>query len=342
MSLFKTVVWKGNDTIEVMEKTIPKPGPGEVLLRVRAAGICGTDLHILSGTHPDATPPLVPGHEFAGEVHAVGEGIDPALRGTRVGSDSYKGCGRCVYCRAGQRQLCEHGTCEFGVHIDGGWEEFVVVPRENLYYLPDGVSFREAGAGCILNCPMAAVEMAGIGSGDTVLIIGDGPSSLVMVQLARLKGALTVIVGGHRERRLRLARELGADAVVNTHRHRLDDAAASIPGGFSVIIDAVGKTETLSTALALTGKRARVHLFGLPVGLLGNLPLDRFLFKELTLTGSTGAPNLWDVAMEYLSRGLLRIEPIISHRFSIERASEAITFIRDNPQEVVKAVFEMK
>jgi L-gulonate 5-dehydrogenase len=342
MSLFKAVVWQGNGTLKVMEKAIPKPGPGEVLLRVKAAGICGTDLHILSGTHPEATPPLVLGHEFAGEVHTVGKGVDKALRGARVGSDSYKGCGECSFCRSEQRQLCERGTCELGVNIDGGWEEFVVVPSENLYYLPDGVSFWEAGAGCILNCPMAAVEMVGIYSGDTVLIIGDGPSSLVMVQLARLKGAVTIILAGHRERRLELALELGADVVVNTHRDKLEDAAESIRGELGVIIDAVGKTETLSTALSLAGKRARVHLFGLPLGLLGKLPMDRFLFKELTLTGSTGAPKLWDVAMEYLSRGLLRVEPIISHRFSIAQAPEAITFIQDNPQDVVKAIFEMK
>ncbi len=341
MSVFKAVIWKGNGTLRVMEKIVPQPGPGEVLLRVRAAGICGTDLHILSGTHPEATPPLVPGHEFAGEVHTVGEGVDTALRGARVGSDSYKGCGECGYCRSGQRQLCDRGTCEFGVNIDGGWQEFVVVPQENLYHLPEGVSYTEAGAGCILNCPMAAVEMVGIYSGDTVLIMGDGPSSLVMVQLARLKGAVTIIVAGHRKRRLELALELGADVVVNTHRDKLEDAVASVNSELSVIIDAVGKTETLSLALSLAGKRARVHLFGLPVGLIGNLPMDRFLFKELTLTGSTGAPNLWNVAMEYLSRKLLRVEPIISHRFSIEEAPEAIAFIHDNPQDVVKAIFEM-
>jgi threonine dehydrogenase-like Zn-dependent dehydrogenase len=339
--LFKAVVWKGNGLLEVVERTTPQPGQDEVLLRVRAAGICGTDLHILSGTHPQATPLLVPGHEFAGEVHAVGEGVDPALKGARVGSDSYKGCGVCGYCRSGRRQLCEHGTCELGVNIDGGWEEFVLVPRENLYPLPEEVSFAEAGAGCILNCPMAAVETSRVEAGDTLLIIGDGPSSLVMVQLARLKGAAPIIVAGHRSRRLELARKLGADVVVNTHRDTLADALSSLGGEPSVIIDAVGKTETLSTALSLAGKSARVHLFGLPEGPLGNLPMDSLLFKELTLTGSTGAPRLWGAAMEYLSQGLLRIEPIISHRFSLERAPEAIAFIRDHPQEVVKAIFEV-
>jgi len=341
MPFFKAVVWTGPNRVEVQERPVPDPGPGEVLLRIRSAGICGTDLHILSGTHPQARPPLVLGHEFAGEVCGIGEGVDPGLKSTRVGADSYRGCGQCTYCRAGSRQLCDKGTCEFGVNIDGGWEEYLVVPAENLYRIPDKVSFTEAGAGCILNCPMAAVEMVRINAGDLVLIIGDGPSSLIMVQLARLKGASRIVVSGHRERRLALALELGADQAVNTHEVSLADGLGELKGYITVVIDAVGSSQTLGETLRLAGKRARVHLFGLPEGPLQDLPMDEFLWKELALTGSTGAPSLWPVAMEYLKRGLLKVEPIISHRFSIEQPQQAVDFIRSNSRDIVKAVFEM-
>ena len=215
------------------------------------------------------------------------------------------------------------------------------MPVENLYTLPESVSFLEAGAGCILNCPMAAVDMVGVNSGDAVLIIGDGPSSLVMLQLFRIKGAGRIVVSGHRDLRLKLARKLGADQVINSHECGLAEALGELSGCIDVVVDAVGKSNTLAEALKVAGKRARVHLFGLPEGPLDNLPMDELLWKELTLTGSTGAPSLWPVAMEYLQEGTLKVLPIISHRFSLEQAPEAVDFILNNPSEMVKAVFEM-
>ena len=338
---YRAAVWTDINKIEVMERPMPCPRPGQVVVRIRSAGICGTDLHILAGKHPKAKPPLVPGHEFAGQVTDVGEGVDRKLSGARVGCDSYVGCGKCKYCVTKQRQLCGKGTCELGINIDGGWAEYVVVPAENLYLLPEKVSFLEGGAGCILNCPLAAIETIKVGFGDVVLILGDGPSSLIMTQLAILKGASKVIVSGHRERRLALALELGATRVVNTHTEDLIKSIRSLPREPDVVIDAVGKSKTLTTALKLTGRYGRIHLFGLPDGLLNDLPMDEFLWKELTLKSSTGNPALWPTAMDLISRGLLKVKPLITQQFAISQAAEAIDFVRNRPQEVVKAVFKM-
>jgi L-gulonate 5-dehydrogenase len=129
--------------------------------------------------------------------------------------------------------------------------------------------------------------------------------------------------------------------VINTNESALADALGDLAGRIDVVVDAVGKSETLTDALMVAGKRARVHLFGLPEGRLGDLPMDQFLWKELTLTGSTGAPSLWPVAMEYLQEGSLQVSPIISHRFSLEQAQEAVDYILNKPSEVVKAVFEL-
>ena len=352
----RVAVWTGDNRVEIEERTVPRPGPGEVLLKIKAAGICGTDMHMLSGAHPHAKSPLVPGHEFAGDIVEIGRGVDKRLSGMRVGSDSYIGCGKCVYCLSGKVQLCDKGTRELGIDLDGGWAEYIVVPERNVYFLPDDVEYHEAGAGCILNCPMAAVEMVGIKPGDTVLIIGDGPSSLIMLQLARLKGAAGVIVAGHREKRLAIARQLGADLVVNTHQQDLAEAVGSFmkdsggPGshaleiGFQrpgVVIDAVGSSETFNTAVSLAGKEGSIHLYGLPEGSFSNISMEAFLFKELKLTGSTGKPTLWATAMDFLSKGYLKVTPVISHRFKIESAPEAIDFIRKNPKDIVKTVFEM-
>ncbi|MDO9464423.1 MAG: alcohol dehydrogenase catalytic domain-containing protein [bacterium] len=341
MAKYKAVVWTDVYKIKVVEKPTPKPGPGKVLLKIKAAGICGTDLHILAGKHPEAKPPLVPGHEFAGVVADVGKGVDKKLIGTRVGSDSYLGCGECKYCLARRPQLCEKGTREIGINVDGGWAEYVVAPRENIYMLPENVDFSLAGAGCILNCPMAAIETVKVEPGDIVLIIGDGPSTLIMIQLARLKGASKVIIAGHREGRLSLALELGADQVINTHSEDLSKLINSLPRKPHVVIDAVGKAETFAMALSLAGREGRIHLFGLPEEPANNIPLHLLLFKELTIVSSTGAPALWQASMDYISRGYIKVAPIISHRFSIDKAPEALEFIMNNPKEIIKAIFEM-
>ena len=338
----KAVVWTSPGAVEVVQRPIPSPGPGQVLMQIRAAGICGTDLHILSGKHPEARTPLVPGHEFAGVVAEVGQGVDKSLVGARVGSDSYVGCGECIYCLSRKPQLCERGTCELGINIDGGWAEYILVPAGNVYRLPDRVQFVEAGAGCILNCPMAAIEKVGVNAGDVVLIIGDGPSSLVMVQLARLKGASEILISGHRELRLSLALKLGADRAINTHHQDLRKLIQELEKAPRVVIDAVGTSQTFAMALELAGREARVHLFGLPEGPMDNLPLDILLFKEITIVSSTGAPTLWPTAMTLMGRGLLKIAPMISQRFLIDDAPRALEFVRERRQEVIKAVFEMK
>lgn len=340
-STYKAAVWTGDKKVEVVEKPIPIPGQGQVLLKVKAAGICGTDLHILAGKHPEAKPPLVPGHEFAGIVADIGPDIDKSLIGRRVGSDSYIGCGKCIYCLTRQTQLCEKGTVELGVNLDGGWAEYVLVPKDNIYFLPDNVEFFISGAGCILNCPPAAIEKVNILPGDTVLIIGDGPSSLIMIQLAKLKGASKVIISGHRQIRLSLAVELGADIAVNTHQEDLFEVMNSLGRQPEVIIDAVGKSETLAAAIKIAGRMSRIHLFGLPEEPLNNLPMDLLLFKEVTLVSSTGYPKLWSTMMDYISRGLIKVSSIISHRFPIEEAPKAIDYIYGNPEKVIKAVFEM-
>ena len=337
---YKAVLWTAPQCVEIAEKPIPTPGRGEVLLQVKAAGICGTDLHIISGHHPQARPPLVPGHEFSGVIVELGSEVDASYLNASVGADSYRGCGHCDYCRSGRAQLCSRGTCEYGVNIDGGWAEYVVLPAANIYRLPERVSFLEAGAGCILNCPMAAVEQVGVGAGEDVLIIGDGPSSLIMVQLVRLKAARKVVISGHRSRRLAQARELGVDRAVKADEEDLPAVLRSMGVTPQVVIDAVGTSESFSAALQAAGVEGRVHLFGLPEKPFSGLPMELLLFKELRITSCTGAPRFWPAAMTLIEHGLLKVAPLITHRFDLRRAPEALAFLRENRQLVIKAVFE--
>ena len=329
---YKSAVWLGEKQIKVIEKPIPAPGPGEILLKVKAAGICGTDLHILSGKHPQARPPLVPGHEFAGLVVNVGEGVDKNLIGSRVGSDSYVGCGECIYCLTKRTQLCIKGTTELGINIDGGWSEYVVVPAGNIYMLPENVDFFIAGAGCILNCPIAAIEKVRVNHGDFVFIIGDGPSSLVMIQLARLKGASTVIVAGHRQKRLSLCIALGADKVINTNFENLEAAINVLPQKPNVIIDAVGKSESFASALLIASIDCRIHLFGLPEDNFSNIPMDIFLWKRAQFDFIDGAAISVASNDGFSITRIYKDCPDYQSQVPIEKAPEALDFIRKNPK----------
>ena len=337
-----SAVWKGPGKVEIEEREIGTPGRGEVLLEIKAAGICGTDFHILAGKHPEARPPLVIGHEFCGEIAAAGPGVAPSAVGKRVICDSYIGCGTCRFCLTGKKQLCEKRTWELGVNEDGGWQKYIVVPYTNLFELPERVSYREAGAGCLLTCPPAAIETLNVGPGNSVLIIGDGPSSLVMLQLARLKGAGRVVVSGHREKRLDMALELGCDDILNSHETDLLEWLCDMGDSPDIVIDAVGTSESFTLALKAAAREGKVHLFGLPESAFSGIPMDQILWKELTVTSSTGRPDYWPVALDFISRGLLKVGPLISHTFPIEEAPDAIQFIRRNPKEIVKAVFLME
>ena len=335
---YLAAVWHSKGEVRLEEKTLRDLKPGEVLLRVKAAGICGTDLHLIEGKYPGCFPPVVPGHEFSGIIEAAGDVSDEWLVGKRVGADSYVGCGECVFCLQKERQLCEKGVRELGVHLDGGWAEYLILPKENIYFLADSVLFEEAGAGCILNCTMAAIEKIGVCAGDFVLILGDGPSSLIMIQLAKLKGAEIAVVTGHRDKRLGLAAELGADKTINTHTEDIESCIEKYGREPDVVIDAVGRSETLNQALRLVRKKGRIHLFGLPEGSLAGLEMEHFIFKEIFLTSSTGNPALWQTSAMYLAKGWLQVKPLISHRVKLEEIVSAIDFIKTNSKEIVKAV----
>lgn len=332
-------VWKGSNTIEIEKREIDSPGPGQVMIRIKAAGICGTDFHILSGGHPEAKPPLVPGHEICGEITEIGPDVPGDFRGKRVISDSYVGCGACDLCLAGKKQMCKKGTMELGVNKDGGWQNYIVVPYGNVFELPKQVTYEEAGAGCLLTCPPAAIERVKVYPQDTVLIIGDGPSSLVMIQFARLKGAGKIIVSGHRKKRLDMAISLGCDVALNSHETEVDKWIKNSGTEPRVVIDAVGTSESFALALKTAAREGRVHLFGLPEAPLNNLQMDMLLWKELTITGSTGAPEYWPIALDFISRKFLSIKPLISHKFPLTSAPSALEYIRSHSREIIKAIF---
>lgn len=317
----------GVGNIELREIDEPQPGPGQVKIRVRAAGICGTDLHIYKDEFP-SRPPVVLGHEVAGEIEALGEGVDGLSVGQRVTTETYfETCGTCRFCRSGQHNLCKNRR-SIGSAVNGGFTSAVIVPARNIHLLPENIDF-EAGA---LTEPLACVvhgvhSTPTVAPGDVAVIAGPGAIGLLTLQVVKAAGATTVVLGTDADaRRLSLAQDLGADYVVNVQQ---DDPLALVSEitdeglGADVVYECSGAGPAAAQLLTLVRRRGRyvqIGLFGRPVA----WDLDQLCFKELVATGSNASvPSAWHKAIRLLAAGAVQTTPLITHRFDVTRWEEA-------------------
>jgi 2-desacetyl-2-hydroxyethyl bacteriochlorophyllide A dehydrogenase len=300
----------------------------EVLVRVEACGICGTDLHIVDGTSR-STPPVVLGHEYSGIVEDAGKvaGINP---GARVAIDPNISCGTCFYCRRGLVHLCA-GLRALGVDIDGGMAEFCIVPREQLHLLPAEMS-PDAGAFIEpLSCAVHGIDRARIKPGDSVVILGGGTVGLIMLQLVRNAGAATTILVEPLKHKRGIARALGADVVLDPSS---DDIIAAVLErtnvGADVVIECVGKPATMNMSLTLARRGGVVEFFG--VCALGvTIPVEPNLvyFKELTIVGSYVNPHTFTRAAALLNAGKVRTDALMMQHFPLEGVHEAFAALRE-------------
>lgn len=311
----------GEGHVEVRDIDEPQAGPGQVKIRVEAAGICGTDLHIFHDEFR-TVPPVVLGHEVAGVVDAVGAGVEGVAPGTRVTTETYfSTCGQCRYCRSGQANLCLQRK-SIGSAVNGGFTQYVIVPAHNIHPLPDNVDF-QAGA---LTEPLACVvhgvlNNATVAPGDVAVIAGPGAIGLLTLQVVRSAGATTIMLGtGKDEHRLNLARDLGADYIFNVEtddpKPLLNDITE---GGFGadVVYECSGAGPAAQQLLDLVRRRGRyvqVGLFGKPVA----WDLDQLCYKELVATGSNASvPSAWIKALQLMAAGVVDTRAIISDVFDV-------------------------
>jgi len=328
--------------LRVEEIAVPSAGPGEVLLRMEACGICGTDRHIVRGEYPSALPVTL-GHEFAGVIvasdstspaalastpnaspvgdGAAGGGGAPSV-GTRVAVDPNIACGVCRECRRGDPCLCPRRVA-LGVDLDGGLAEYVRVPLRQVYALPPGVP-AAWGALCEpLACCLHGLDLAAIRPGMSVVVVGGGVIGQLMVQLARLAGATTVILSTRQATRRRLAEGLGATATVDPQACDPVDAVAGaaglVPGGADVVLECAGTTETFEQALALARRGGTVLIFGVaPQGARAGIsPFDIFA-RELRIVGAYLNPHTHGRAVELVASGRLALAPLVTHQLSLD------------------------
>ena len=324
----KAALFEKPGVFNVVNRNLRRLQDGEVLVRVEACGICGTDLHIVDGTSR-STPPVVPGHEYSGIVEDPGnvQGIE---QGARVAIDPNISCATCFYCRRGLVHLCT-GLRALGVDIDGGLAEFCIVPKEQLHLLPADMA-PETGAFIEpLSCAVHGLDRARITSGDSVVILGGGTAGLIMLQLVRNAGAAVIIVVEPLTQKRGIARVLGADLVLDPSS---DDIVAAVmertEGGADVVIECVGKPATMLMSLTLARRGGVVEFFGVcPIG--ATIPVEPNLvyFKELTIVGSYVNPHTFTRAATLLNAGKVRTESLLIQQFPLEGVHEAFAALRE-------------
>ena len=321
----------------------PDPGPGEVLVRLCATGVCGSDMHtfsegVIAGT--EAEYPCVLGHEPGGEVVAVGPDVTDLRLGARVAVEPFIVRAECEFTRTGRQNLAMDN--EFmGREIPGALREYAVLPRRNLMQIPDGMTFGDAAFIEPLAVLLHSYELADLRMGEAVAVVGAGPIGLIAVALAKLAGASVIVAADRIEHRLDRARKLGADVTVNVDQDSPVDAVMDLTGcGAHVVIDAAGKSESINNALACLRPGGRMVLVGIPSESAVPVNLWTALDREARIHVQKRSNGNDHEALELLKRGLVRSEDIISHRFSIEHGQEAFETMADYREGVIKPLIE--
>ncbi len=303
--------------IKVVEMQEPEPGAGEVLIRIQACGVCGTDHSLFVGGFP-ATYPVIIGHEFSGVVAAIGPGVKNVSLGDRVTVDPNRVCRRCEYCRMGSEHLCEN-LSSMGVHIHGADAEYCVMPESNVYQIPDSVSFEEAAFTEPLACAIHGLELAHVRQGDTVLVLGAGGMGNLITQLASQAGAAQVIVSEPIQFRRGKALENGATRVIDPFNQDVDAELRKIRRiGADVVFEVAGNLKLQAAAVYYARRGGQVVWFGCSPS-DGKIEVNPYYINdaELNISGSFNNPFATARAVHMLGSKKVRVDNLISHHISL-------------------------
>jgi L-iditol 2-dehydrogenase len=313
----KLATWRGGARFSIDEVPDPVPAPGQALVAVQAAGICGTDVHATQGLFP-WTPPMVMGHEYTGVVQDVGRGVSKRLIGRAVGCEPSFGCGECADCKEGRVSQCSRCTRV------GGFAERVVLPLSCLHALPRGLDPATAAMAEPAACCLSGLEMFRMPRGATVLVIGGGIMGLLTMVLARRRGARRLILSDPIAERRAMAKRVGASVVIDPTREDLRERVHALTRGrgADVVCEAVGKPGLVEQALGLVRPRGVLQLVGVnPKD--SRLPLDLWdvHFREVTIHGAFGRGTAYRRALALMPK--LGVKPLVTARFPLERIEEA-------------------
>ena len=319
----------------------PAPGPNDAVVRVHACSICGSDLHAFHGKHPRLTFPRILGHEFAGEIVALGRGMGKYRVGQRVCCDIDFACGMCGPCREGRSNICEQ-LRTMGFDRDGAYAEYVVVPESNLHPLPQNVSYDQAAAVQVLGISYHAVaDRVRPKAGEKIAVIGAGPIGLGAALIACLKGA-HVTITDLLDYRLAKARELGVPVTVNAKSADMRERALALTGGcgFDKVVECVGglQERTVADAVSMAKRGGLVTVVGTFPENKATIPIAYIKDREIDLNFSRGNLRAFAPCLELVGSGKIDPDRYISHRFPLARAEEALRLLEGRDVEAHKIV----
>jgi 2-desacetyl-2-hydroxyethyl bacteriochlorophyllide A dehydrogenase len=339
----KQVAMAGPRTFEIQDVERPRPAPGEVLVQVRNVGVCGSDLHFYRGQFP-VPPGFVLGHECAGEVAELGEGVTGWTAGDRVALELFVVCLTCAQCRSGNYHLCPARKGS-GIDRPGCLREYVTLPAYGLYRLPDEIDF-ELGALCEpLAVAVHGLRLVDLKFGEKVGVLGAGTIGLTSIAAAKAMGASYVAATARHPHQKAMARAVGADAVFDATDTGVAQMAASL-GGADVVVETVGgEADTLAQSLSVVGVGGRISVLGAFTKPVQIHPILFFL-KEVRIFGSNcygrpGRQSDYEIAIEIMRREADRLRPLITHRFPLERIAEAYATADDKSSGAIKVTVQV-
>ncbi len=303
--------------LDIVDVPMPRPGPDDVLVKVEACGICGSDVHGYDGSSGRRIPPLVMGHEASGVVAAAGPNVKDLSEGQHVTFDSTVYCGECEYCRRGQMNLCQYrqvlGVSTPDFRREGAFAEYLVVPRRIVYPLPKDLAFSDAAMVEPLSVAVHAVALSELPANGTALVIGAGMIGLLVLQALRDAGCSSVLVSDVDDSRLQLAKDLGATATINAKSaDTAEEARRHTEGlGVDVALEAVGSTPTIKTAIESVRRGGTVTLIG-NIAPSVEIPLQTVVSRQIRLQGTAASAGEYPQCITMLASGRINVKPLIS------------------------------
>ena len=337
----KTIkVIKPGEVIVCEKKLDSKINPNELLIKMKAVGICGSDMHIYNGKSAFAVYPNIMGHELAGEVYAIGEHVEEFKIGDKVVINNVLSCGHCFACRKGQPNVCREVKV-LGVHVEGGFQEFIKVKKESAFKISRDISWDIAATVEPYAIAAEVVERGKLSKIDTVLICGAGPLGLIIMQVVKMFGNKVIMLDIN-QKRLDIARELGSDIVINTaHQEAVKVIMENTDNeGASLIIEATGNTKVLEQCVSeYVSQAGKIVVLGFSKNNISISPFD-IMRRELEIIGSRLNNNKFPTVIEWLEKGVIDPRKIITNKFHFTQAKEAFDFINEQPEQVIKVILE--
>lgn len=334
----KAAVWYGRKDIKVEDLPTPKIKDDEVLVKVKAVSICGSDLHAYMGVSKRRIPPLVMGHEFSGEVVKLGSNVKGLKEGERVVLEPVLSCGKCVLCQRGRSNICENMKL-VGLHLSGAFSEYVPIAAGKCHKLPNSVSFEEASITEPLAVAVHAVNLTSLEKDEDICIIGSGAVGLMTLQVAKNKGTGKIFVIDTLDYRLELAKKLGATTLINAKK---EDPVKEVlaDGGVGTVFEAVGHQKTVQQALAMVGKGGKVTIIGMLEATMELGMLD-VTVKEIVIRGSYGyTSDDFKQALKLIATGEVKVKPLISHVLPLRDIAKGFDILSRGAENVIKVILK--